>query len=461
MNITKEQTGDLTATIKVEMGPEDYQEQVTNALKEVQKKSTLKGFRPGKVPFGLIRKMYGKSVLAEEINKILSESLNNYIVENKLEILGYPLAGKDRETKADFDSEEAFEFYFDIGLTPEIELEINDSLEADYFDIEVEDEKVDAYLKDVRTRYGDPVNPDKTEKGDLIKGDIEQVDDNGEPLEDGVKNNTSLSIDFIKDEEAQKQFIGRAVGDQIRFNPLSATGNEAETASMLGVKKENQEQMGADYRFTISEISRIEPAEVNQEFFKKVYPNDDIESEEAFREKLRAEAKDYFQKESDQFFTHDVIEHLVHDTDINLPEEFLKRWLIESESKITEENVGHEFDNYVHAMKQQLIINKIARDNDIRVERNDIREYIKQSYAKQFMFDLNDEEKSKQLDPIADAVMKNDKEAQKIYEQLFDSQMRAVFKSKMKVNKVPVTYDDFVKRVNEHHQKHHHHEHAE
>ena len=459
MNITKENTGDLTATIKVEVGPEDYKDKVTEALKELQRKTSLKGFRPGKVPFGLVSKMYRKSAMAEEVNKLLSDSLNEYLTANKLDVLGYPLPGKDKESKADFDTDESFEFYFDIGLAPEIALEINDKIEADYYDIEVEDDKVDGYMKEVRSRYGNPTNPEKAEKGDLIKGEIVQLDGEGNILDEGVKHSTSLSVEFLKDENVQKQFIGSKLGDTINFNPLAATGNEGETASMLGIKKEEKEKMESDYAFTITEISRIEPAEVNKEFFAKVYPADNIETEEAFREKLRNEAKEYFQKESDNFFTHEVIEKLTHETAVTLPEAFIKRWLVESESKITEETVEQDYENYVNALKQQLIINKIARDNDIKVEANDIKNYIKEMYARQFMFDLQDEEKSKQLDTLAESVMRNEEEMRKLYDQLFDEQVKELFKTNLKLKKIAINYDDFIAKVNDHHHKHHHHEH--
>lgn len=459
MNITRENTGDLTATIKIEVVPEDYNEKVNEALKNVQRKTTLKGFRPGKVPFGLISKMYRKSAMAEEVNKLLSESLNNYLLENKLEILGYPLAGKDKKSSADFDNDDSFEFYFDIGLAPEVDLVIDDKIVAEYNEIEVEDEKVDGYLSEVRTRYGNPVNPEKAEKGDLIRGEIVQLDNEGNILEGGVSNTTSLSIEFIKDDKVQKQFIGSKAGDKVNFNPLSATGNEGETASMLGIKKEEREKLESDYQFTITEISRVEPAEVNKEFFAKVYPADKIETEEEFREKLRNEAKEYFQKESDNFFTHEVLENLTNDTEINMPEEFIKRWLVESESKITEDTVEQDYENYVKALKQQLIINKIARDNDIRVEADDIKNHIKEMYARQFMIDLNDEEKSKQLDTLAESIMRNEEEMRKLYDQLFDEKIKALFKEKLKLNKTVISYDDFIEKVNDHHHKHHHHEH--
>ena len=458
MNISKESTGDLTATIKIEVAPEDYQEQVETTLRDVQKKTNLKGFRPGKVPFGLIKKMYGKGAVAEEINKLLSETLNNYIKEQDLDILGYPLASKEKNTDVDFEHDTNFEFFFDVGLSPEIDVDL-DGLTMDYYDIEVEDEKVDAYLNDVRGRYGEQVNPENAEKGDLLKGEIVQLDAEGNTAEEGVRHNTSLSINFIKDEKVQKEFIGKAVGDKIRFNPLKATENETETANMLGIKANEKEKLESDYEFTITEISKVKPAEMNEEFYKKVYPNDDIKDEETFREKLREEANHYFQKESDNFFVHEVIETLIDKTDINLPDEFVKRWLAETDENKTPETVTENYDSYARSLKQQIIINKISKENDIKIEREDVKEHIKQTFIKHYFGDTVDEEKSKQLDTIAESYMQNQEEVNKIYDQLYNEKIRAVFKEKINLNKIPVKYDDFVEKVNEHHKHVHHHEH--
>jgi trigger factor len=458
MNITKESTGDLTATIKIDLEPKDYEEQVNKALKDLQKKSALKGFRPGKVPFGLIRKMYGNAAIGEEVNKILSESLNNYIKDNELDILGYPLANEEKNEKVDFDHQQEFSFFFDIGLAPEISLELNDKTEVNYYHIQVEDEKVEDYLKNVRNQFGTTINPETAEKGDLIKGDFVQLDQKGEALEAGVRNSSSLSIDFIKDEKTQNEFIGIKVGDTIRFNPLKATGNETETASMLGIKKEDRDQLESDYEFTLTEISRVAPAEVNKELFDKVYPKDNLETEEQFREKLRDEASGYFQKESDNYFVHETLEKMVHDTEINLPVEFVKRWMLESDEKLTRESIDHDFEDYAKSLKQQLIINKIAKDHGVKVEEADIRNHIKDYFGKQYMIDTSDEEKSKQLDGLASSVMQNQEEVRKIYDQLFDEQVRELFKNNLKLKKIDVSYDKFIEIVNEHH-KHHHHEH--
>ena len=459
MNITQDSTGDLTATIKIELTPNDYQEQVNNSLKDLQKKSTLKGFRPGKVPFGLIKKMYEKNAVAEEVNKVISDSLNNYIVDNKLEILGYPIANIDKNAEVDFENNEQFEFYFDIGLTPAFDLELSDKIKVDYYDIRVEDKMVDNFLEETTKRNGVPVNAEKIEEGDLIKGEILQLDESGNIVDDGVKNDTSLSVNFLKDEKVKREFIGKVTGDKIQFNPLKATENETETASMLGITKEETDKMGSDYEFTISEISRIEPAKVDLDLFTKVYPNDDIKDEKQFREKLGEEAKGYYQNETDNYFVHQTMDKLVHETKIDLPDEFVKRWLVTSDEKISEENIEHDYENYSKSLKQQLIINKIAKDNNLKVEPEEIKNHVKGYFAKQYLIDPTDEEKMKQLDTIADSVLQNKDEANKIFDQLFDTKMRELFKSTLKLNKIEKTYEEFIKIANEHQHKHHHHEH--
>ncbi|MCB0804538.1 MAG: trigger factor [Bacteroidales bacterium] len=457
MNISKESTGDLSATIKIEVADQDYGEQVEKSLRELQKKTSLKGFRPGKVPFGLVKKMYEKSAKAEEVNKLISDKLNNYIRDEKLDILGYPIANMEKTTSLDFENDTDFTFYFDIGLTPEIDLNLEE-VTMDYYDIEVEEDKIDGYVEDTRKRYGNPVNPETAQKGDVIKGEIEQIDAEGNLLEDGVKNTTSLSIDFIKDENVQKEFIGSSAGDEIKFNPLKATGNEHEVTHMLAIKADEREKLESDYKFTISEITRMEPATLNEDFYKQVYPNDDVKTEAEFRNKLRGESNQYFQKESDNFFVHEVIEKLLHETEINLPDEFVKRWLAEADQEKSLEEIENNYDTYSKSLKQQVLISKLAKDNNIKVEREDIKDHIKKTFSRYYFGGMEDEDKTKQLDTIAESYMQNQEEVNKIYDQLYDEQIREVFKSKIKLNHISVSYDDFIKKVNEHH-KHHHHEH--
>lgn len=460
MNIVQESVGDLTATIKIELQPQDYEPAVDKALKELQRKATHKGFRPGKVPFGMIRQMYGKAALADEINKILSGSLDGYIADNKIEILGYPLANEEKNSKIDFDSDTEFGFYFDIGLAPGIDINLSD-IEHDYYSIIVEDKRVEDYLQNLRKQFGNPVQPETVQEEDLLKGTFVQLDQQGEIMEEGWKQESSISLAHLKDEAERNEFSGKKIGDTIRFNPLKAVGNETETAEMLGVKKDNKSLLESDYAFTINEITRIELAEVNKELFQKVYPKDVIETYDQFREKIREESRDYLQKESDHFFVHEAMEKITRERQIQLPDEFLKRWLAQSNEKMTEEKISKEYELYAGSLKQQLIISKIAKDHGIKVEESDIRNHLKESISKYYMIDTEDEVFKENLDKMATSMMQNKEEVNKVYERLYDDQIRQVLKEKMKLNKIEIPYDKFIEKVNEHHKHFHHHEHEE
>jgi len=460
MNITQQSTGELTATIKIELSQQDYLEKVNNSLKELQRKSALKGFRPGKVPYGLVKKMYEKSVMAEEVNKLLSESLNKHITENKLDILGYPLANNEKNNKVDFDSNADFEFFFDIGFTPSFTLDISENTSMEYLDIVVEDKVVDNYLEETRRRFGKFIESEIIEEGDFLQVDINEVDADGKLKDGGIKNSTSISLNHIKDEKVKQDFIGKKIGDKIIINPLKATGNVIETTSMLGISKDETEKAESDFEFTIVKISRIEPAAIDKELFDKVYPGEGIEDEKQFRNKLGSEAKGYYQAESENYFVHTSMEKLIHDASFALPDEFIKRWLVDSDEKLTPESVEKNYQGYIKSLKHQLIINKLIKEYNINVDNQQMKDHIKGILVNRYRFDSMDEEKSKQLDTIVESVMKNKEEATKIYDQLFDNKVRELFKSRFKLDKKEVTYTEFVNIVNEHH-KIHHHEHAE
>ena len=460
MNITQESTGELTALIKIEMTPEDYQGKVTEALKDIQRKANLPGFRPGKIPFGIVKKKYGQGVLVEKVNEVLSDGLNNYIKEEKLEILGYPLGNREKGKTVDFENDESFEFYFDLGLTPKIDIEFSDKIEMDYFDITVEDDKVDLYLDDIRKRFGENEIVDKVADGDMLKGKFVQLDADGKVLDDGwAFDNASLLVNYIKDEKIKKQLIGMKANGTVSFNPMKATENETETAAMLGITKDEKEKLEADYELTLTEISRVKPAEINAELYKKVYPQAEVKDEAEFREKLREESKKYYQRESENYFVHNTIEELLSKANIELPNDFMKRWLMESDEKMTQEIVDKEYEHYAKSLKQQLFINKISKDNDINIDEKMVKEHVIDTFAMHYGMDGADKEKREQLSMIADSVLQNKEETNKIYDQLFDEKIKEVFKSKLKLNKKEVSYDDFIKIVDEHHKTHHNHEH--
>jgi trigger factor len=447
MNITQEVTGDHTATIKIELEKEDYEAQTKKVLKDYQRQASMPGFRPGKVPMGMINKMYGKAVMADEVNKIISESLHNYLTENEIKTLGHPLPNEDKQEMIDFDTQDSFDFYFDIATQPEVNVEINDKTKVDYYTIKVDDESIDKYIEDLRKKNGTPTNPEKSAEGDMLKGKIVELDENGEPKEGGIENETTIGVDFIKMKTIQKKFIGKSVGDSIIFNPLKAIKNAVETASILGINKDQVEAITSDFQFNPESITRFEPAEINADFYKAVFPDQEFEDDAAFRSRLAEELAKSFENESDRLFMRNSADKLIDDSGIVLPDDFMKRWLMESEeSKVKQEDIDSHYQEYARALKWQLIESKIVKDNGIQVTPDDVKAHIMSYFQAPGEVD---EETQKRLDEIADNFMKNQEEVKRIYDQLLDTRMRDLLKSTLELKNKEVNYDDFIKLATE------------
>ncbi len=447
MNITQEPTGDLTATIKIELVKDDYENQVNTILKDYQRKAAMPGFRPGKVPMGMIKKMYGKAIMADEINKIISENLHGYLTENNVKTIGHPLPNEDRQEMIDFDKQESFSFYFDIGLQPEVDTLISDKIKIDYYQIRVDEESVDKYIADLRKKNGIPSNPEVSEEGDILRGKIVELDKEGNEQEGGISHETTISTDLIKVKASRKKFVGISPGDDIVFNPMKAMEDETQAARMLGIDAAAAGEIKGDFRFTVENITRFEPAAMDEDFFTSIFPGSDIKDEQAFREKLAEQLRISFGQESDRLFMRHTADKLIDDSGISLPDDFLKRWLVESgEASVEEEQINEHYDEYARALKWQLIESKIVADHNIQVTADDIREQIMGYFRAPGELD---EETRKRLNDIADNIMQNQEEVKRIYDQLLDTRMRDLLKSTLKLKNKEVSYDEFIKLATE------------
>ena len=444
MNITKENTGDLTAIIKLELKEEDYQDKVKTVLKDYQRKANIPGFRQGKVPFGMINKMYGKAVLAEEINKVVSESLNQYIADEKLDILGYPLPNTDQTTTIDFDTQKEFEFFFDIGLSPEFETELSDKIKVNYYKIKADEQVVEKYLDDLRSRHGKTTNPETAGEADMLKGDMVELDENNEVVEGGINTPASLSLNSIKLKTELKKFVGAKIGDTITFNPMKATKSAIDTATMLGISTEEAEKIKASFTYTVTEISHKELAEINEDFYKIVYPQDTIENEDQLKEKIKKDAEVSFVAESDRQFMNNAVDKLIDLANITLPDEFMKRWILENgQGKMTQEQIDTQYDSYAKSLKWQLVEAKLVKEHDLNVSQEDVRNQIKGYFST--MQETQDEETEKRMNEIVDSIMQNQEETKRIYEQMYDAKLLELFKGNIKQVNKTISYEEFVK----------------
>jgi trigger factor len=387
MNITKESTGELSALLKIEIGPADYAAAVEKQIADYKRKANIPGFRPGHIPTGLIKKMYGRAILADEVNKLISDNLVSYIRDEKIDILGNPLPNMEKNSAIDFENQDSFEFYFDLGLAPEFTIPVDQDLQIEKYMIAVDDTMVDKYIEDTRKQFGTPV---------AGAADAEVAD---------------------TDEQAEE-----------------TPAKPKEPA--------------------------VEPAEMNPEFFNKVYPGLDLQTEEDFRDQVRKDASVSFSAETDKLLFDDITQALVKNTVLPLPDEFLKRWLLENnEGKYTPEEIEKNYDSFAESMKWQLIENKLIKENGIGVTDDDIRNYIKTYMFRQINMADMDPEMVKRYESIVDTFMQNKEQVQRINDQLYNAKMMDFFKSSMTFHPKEVSYDDYIKIASERHGHEHHHGH--
>lgn len=446
MDITKESIDELNAVVKLKVTPADYTDKVEHALKTYQKKVSMPGFRPGKVPASLVKKMYGKSVLAEELNRILSDSLYKYIKDNNLEVLGNPLP-KEENNNVDIENQNEFEFSFDMALAPKFSLNLDSSISFNELIVEPDDKIINDYVNDVTRRYGQIVPTDIAGEGDLMYGDFVELNENGEILPGGVYRASSLFLDKpVK--ENQKVLVGAKVEDKFDLDPIQVSDNVQDRAQKLGITNEAAENLTNKLRFTVKSISKLVPAEVNQELFDKVYSPGIVTSEQEFRAKISEELAKMFTRDSEDRLRNEIVNTLLNTTNLSLPDSFLKRWLVAANEKpVTMEQVEAEYPMYARQLRWQLIENKLIKDNNITVTTDEARVHVKEILRDNFRkYGRNPEEVSDhELNDTADRVLKKEDEAKKIFENLYAAKLMTLYRSKFNIAAKKVSYDEFIR----------------
>lgn len=446
MNITKNQIDNLNATIKIELGKEDYAGRVEKALKDYQRKVVVNGFRQGKTPMGIVKSMYGKALLVDEINKVLGEALSNYIKENDLQILGEPLPNETEQKELNLEDEK-FEFLYDIALSPEVNAKMSKREKVPYYMIQVDDEMIDKQVESVCKNNGNMVPVTEIEGSEYLKGELIELDENGSAKEGGIKNeDASMSVYHMKDEEAINLFKGKKAGEEVKFNAVKAFPNKTDFAAMLGVSKEEAENAGENYCFIVKDIKRYVDAEVNEELFTKLYGEGAVKDAADFRARIKADIENQLKGHSEYRFTIDAKEKLVKkNEEVVLPEAFLKRWIVAVNEKMTAEEVEKDFDGYRDEFKWQLVKSAIVKEFDIKVEAEDMKKEGRQIAAAQLqqygLYGLTDE----QLDGFAAKLLEDEKQRQHLYERALDNKVFSVIRENVKLEEQEISMADFEK----------------
>ncbi len=377
MNIEFQKHDDLNATVVIALDKSDYQESVEKELKSLQKRAAIKGFRPGKAPMGMINKMYGKNILADEIQRLATDTMNKYITDEKLDILGYPIASDKIESELDIDNSENFKFAFDLGLAPHFEFAVSKKDNLDLFEIEVGEKEVTDDINYSRRRNGKLEDVEKSEDEDIVYATVTELGDNGNILEGGIaEKQISFVPNLVENAKLKKAFIGKKVGDVVKANLKDLlNNNETVISSTLAIAKEGVADLSDNFQVEIKEIKRRTESELNEEYYRQLFGDDIPASEEEYRERIKNNLIQYYKNEADLWLDHQIGHLLLEKHPISLPDAFLKRWLITTKGEdYNFDNIEEKYEEEKSALQRRLVIDKIAADQKLEATADDIRE---------------------------------------------------------------------------------------
>ena len=439
MNVSHSNIDNMNAVISIVIEKADYAEKVKKSLRSYGQRANIPGFRRGNVPFGMLEKMFGKSVKAEEINRLVSESLYNYISENKLNILGEPMTAEDQTI--DLENDENFTFKFDIAVAPEISVKLDKKIKVPYYTISVTDEMVGKQDEMMRQRQGKQITVDAvSEERDLIKGSMVEMAENGMTVE-----STILSPAYLKAEK--EKFAAVKVGDKVVFNPAAACGESVgELASMLNMDREAAAEMKSDFEMTVTEITHLQPAEHDQEFFDGVFGKDAVKSEEEYTAKIREMIAAQLAPESEYRFGIDARKAIEKAAgEIELPAEFLKRWLVATNEKYTDENIAEEYAKMEADLKWHLIKEHIAKTLEVKVADEDLKavamSVTRQQFAQYGMTNVPDE----LLENYSQELLKSKESRSQMIDRATEAKIQEAIKNAVKLDAKEISVEDFGK----------------
>jgi len=362
-----------------------------------------------------------------------------------VEILGNPIPKEDEEVKGDFTKPDTFEFTYQIGLVPEIKVSLSGKNKFDYIKVKVDKKLIDKQIEDLRRRYGKLVSSDEVGESDMVLAQFVELNDDDSIKEGGIMHSSTVSMEFVEDKKVKKELLGKKIGDKVNVDPSKVSKGGADTAAMLGVKEEELEGLSNKFQMTINEIKKMELADLNEELYDKLFGEGNVKDEKALRDRIKADLEGMFSNDSDKMLTREVYDKLIEKTEVNLPDEFLKRWIkLSNEKPITDEQINADYENYAKSLKWQLIQGNIFKANDIKLEQEEVIDFTKgllvNNYAQYGMPAPED----KELTASAMQVLQNREEANRIYDMMAEQRFTAYIKDTVKLNDKEVSYDEFV-----------------
>ena len=445
MNITQDKIDNLNSVLTVKINPEDYKERVEKAIKAQAKKAKLPGFRPGMVPAAHIKKMYGKSILVDEVNNILNDTLSSYITDNKLEVLGQPLPKVDDSKEFNWDFTDDFEFVYELGLAPEFALEFTSKDKLTYYQVKVDPETLASRITNLRKSYGKMSNPDVSADEDVLYADLKQLSADGSVFEGGISATASVRLDQVSDSKIKKSLIGLKKEDVVDVDLQKAfDGNAKIIAKVLNISEEDAQDLKSKFQLTVKNINRLEEGDLNQEFFDKIFGADVVKTEEEFKEKIREELESMMVQNADQKLQADMLQFGLDKAKLSLPDEFLKRWLKATNEKLSDEELAQGYDDFARNLRWTLIENKIIKDNKLEIKYEEVFAAAKNRLDSQFRMYSPQPLSEEQLGQYTAQFLQNKENANRIFEEVKAQHVFEYLKGVITLDKKDIQYDKFL-----------------
>ncbi|MDR1983815.1 MAG: trigger factor [Prevotellaceae bacterium] len=445
MDVIVQNIDEFVALLKVQIAKADYEENVKKALSAHRRKAEVKGFRPGMAPMSLIQKIYGRSVLVEEINKLISESIGKYIEDEKLDIIGEPIPCDDEQKPIDWDNQSDFEFVYEIGYPPKYELKIDKTIHVPFYNITVSEDDKTKQVDYIRQRHGNLEPSEIVNEDDLVKVDLNQDGENAIKIED-----TFIPMRTLETPEQKSHLLNLKVGDTIAIDINDIYTKDDDKVILLKIKKEELETINPKFNITIKEIKTNKKADINQELFDAAYGKDNVKSEEEFLQRITDEITKVYEENSNYKFSTDVRKELITKAELKFPEAFLKKWLLlVNENKLTTEQIDKEFEFFIKDLSWQTICNNIAKENDLKVEDDDMKaEAIKMARNQLMQYGLSNLP-DEQLEGFAQRILGDKRQLRGIAEKVIENKVFAYLKTAVQLDEKTVKIDDFEKLYTE------------
>ncbi len=447
MNIERNDIDALNAELHISLAPADYTTNVEEAIKKYRKSAQIPGFRPGHIPVSLVKQRYGKSLLVEEINRLIQQSLSNYLRTNNVEALGFPIPAIGNDDVGNWDQPGDFKFRYHLGLAPNIEPNLDKTQVFSYYKVNVDDTMIDRQVKDLARRYGKMSDPEVSENEDMLICDFTELDETGEVQAGGITNKSTVSIEFVKDADTKNKLIGLKVDDVVTVNPHLLSESHEDLAKMLGIDHHALHELDSMFQLKVSEIKRIEPHAIDQELFDKLFGEGAVTSEEEMRTLTKTDLEQRFQRDSDYLFKRQFAKTITEQLNPQLPDAFLKRYIVMTNEKpVTLEMVEHDYPMYSAQLRWELIETKIIRQFELHVSSEEMTDHVKLIMAARYAeYGLPVE--GEMLEGLAKQTLSNKDEYKKVRDFLFEEKMIALVKERCTIDEKKLSFDEFVVMV--------------